>query len=129
MHCCGNTDWSVLMATDIDILNFDAYNYGEALALYTDELKAFLDRGGVLAWGIVPSDEAVLAGETAPELLKRLDDLISLLAGKGISYDILLKQCLITPSCGLATLSPAAAVRALSLTAEVSKGFRDLHNT
>ena len=40
VHCCGNTDWSLLLKTSIDILSFDAYNYAESLALYPGELKA-----------------------------------------------------------------------------------------
>ena len=127
MHCCGNTDWSVLMSTDIDILNFDAYNYGETLALYPDAVKVFLDRGGVLAWGIVPSDEAILPHVTSSGLLDRLHALLTLLSGKGIEYDILLEQCLITPSCGLASLSLETAARALELTRAVSEGFRLSH--
>ncbi|PIU56328.1 MAG: methionine synthase, partial [Chloroflexi bacterium CG07_land_8_20_14_0_80_51_10] len=127
MHCCGNTDWSVLLTTDIDILSFDAYNYGESLALYPAAVKAFLDRGGVLAWGIIPSEEATLPGETAPNLLARLEKLMRLLSGKGIDYDILLERCLITPTCGLSSISSQAAVKALELTAEVSREFRRSH--
>ncbi|MCL0065348.1 methionine synthase [Dehalococcoidia bacterium] len=124
IHCCGNADWPVLMNTTIDILNFDAYDYGESLALHPAEVKAFLDRGGVLAWGIVPSNEAILLGETASSLLRRLEKLMGLLSSSGISYDILCEQSLITPSCGLASLSPRSAERALELTAEVSREFR-----
>jgi len=128
IHCCGNTDWSVLMNTSIDILNFDAYNYGESLALYPSELKAFLKRGGIIAFGIVPSEENSLEKETVPKLLDRLQQIMRLLSGKGISYDILLERCLITPSCGLASISPQAATRALELTSEVSREFRRSHN-
>ncbi len=128
MHCCGNTDWSVLMATDIDILNFDAYNYGETLALFPAELKAFLEKGGVLAWGIVPSEEETLPGQTASGLLERMQGLMDLLVGKGIDRDMMLQQCLITPSCGLGSISPPVAERALQLTAEISKEFRKLYN-
>ncbi|NIN66688.1 MAG: hypothetical protein GTO63_18770, partial [Anaerolineae bacterium] len=51
VHCEANTDWSLLMETDLDLLNFDAYEHMQALALYPAELRAFLERGGVLAWG------------------------------------------------------------------------------
>jgi len=126
IHCCGNADWPVLMNTTIDILSFDAYNYGESLTLYPAEIKAFLDRGGLLAWGIVPSDEASLFDETASSLLGRLKKLMGLLSDGGISYDILCEQSLITPSCGLASLSPRSAERALELTAAVSRGLKKL---
>lgn len=56
VHCCANTDWSLLLATTVDILNLDAYGYLENLGLYPAELRAFLDRGGAIAWGIVPND-------------------------------------------------------------------------
>jgi len=59
VHCCANTDWSVLLGTKVDILNLDAYGYIENLALYPGELRAFLDRGGVLAWGIVPNNKEI----------------------------------------------------------------------
>ncbi len=128
IHCCGNTDWPVLMNTDIDILNFDAFNYGESLALYPAEVKAFLDRGGIIAWGIVPSEEKHLQGISLSQLAERLENLLQLLSRKGISYDKLLEQSLITPSCGLASISPGAATSALKLTAELSREFRRSHN-
>lgn len=124
IHCCGNTDWSVLMATPIDILNFDAYTYGDTLALYPAELQAFLDRGGVVAWGIVPTDESALQTESVPELLERLRRLMDALAARGVNPGLLFKRSLITPSCGLASLSIEGAETALRLTAGVSREFR-----
>lgn len=122
VHCCGNTDWSALAQTSLDILSFDAYNYGESLTLYPEAVEALLGRGGVVAWGIVPNEEESLAHETASSLLERLQELMRLLSGKGISYNKLLERSLITPSCGLGSLSLEAAEKALELTAEVSAG-------
>lgn len=124
IHCCGNTDWSVLMGTETDILSFDAYTYGESLALYPAELKAFLDRGGVVAWGIVPSDEAALEKESVHNLVGHLERLMEALATKGVNRELLFKQSLITPSCGLASLSIAGAQRALEMVSGVSREFR-----
>ena len=124
IHCCGNTDWSVLLQTSIDVLSFDAYNYGETLSLYPSEVADFLSRGGVIAWGIVPNDEQALAKEAEASLLDRLEETMALLSKKGVSYDTLQSQCLITPSCGLGSISTEAAARALELTAGVSAGFR-----
>lgn len=124
VHCCGNTDWSLLLATSLDILNLDAYNYGYTLALYPDEAKAFLERGGVVAWGIVPSDEQALKGETAKSLLDRLEEEIGALNRKGVSLDLLRKQSLVTPSCGLGSISPEAAAWALEVLAGVSEELR-----
>jgi len=128
IHCCGNTDWSVVLQTSIDILSFDAYNYGETLALYPNEVNRFLSRGGVIAWGIVPNNEQDLAKETSASLGERLEEAMTLLSNKGISYDNIKSQCLITPSCGLGSISIKAATRALELTAAVSADFRKRHN-
>jgi len=123
VHCCGNTDWSVLLSTSLNILSFDAYGYLETLSLYPKELKAFLERGGVLAWGIVPTSEAVIK-EEAKSLVKRFKEGIETLSKKGID-PILLQRTIITPSCGTASLPIPLAERVCELTAEVSKRLRD----
>jgi hypothetical protein len=101
VHCEENTDWSLLMETDLDILDFDAYDHMQAITLYPIELHAFLDRGGWLGWGIVPTlDREVAATETIPSLLARFEEDVQCLARKGFDRELLLRRALITPSCG-----------------------------
>ena len=125
VHCCGNTDWGLVLETSLDILSFDAYNYGETIALYPQVVRAFLQRGGLLAWGIVPvSDAAQVSAETAAGLADRLEAAWRALAARGVPFDDLVSTALITPACGLGTLPEPAAERALALTAEVSQRLR-----
>jgi PAS domain-containing protein len=123
-HCCGNTDWSLLLETSVDVISFDAYNYAENLALFAADVKRFLDRGGALAWGIVPTVEEQIAAETVDALVVRLDAAIGLLVKKGIDRDVLYERALITPACGLGTISIPAAERAFALTRGVSEKVR-----
>jgi hypothetical protein len=120
-HCCGNTDWSMLLQTSVNLISFDAYNYAENLALFADDVKHFLDRGGALAWGIVPTVEEQIMSETAESLTARLDAAVSLLVKKGLDRDLLYERALITPACGLGTVSLAAAERAFALTRGISE--------
>jgi len=71
VHCCGSTDWSVLLDTSADILSFDAYNYAQSLSLYPAEVKKFLERGGAIAWGIAPNNEEALAKEGLPLTMRK----------------------------------------------------------
>ncbi|HVO70807.1 MAG TPA: hypothetical protein VMT24_12225 [Aggregatilineaceae bacterium] len=120
VHCCANTDWSVLLGTAVDILNLDAYGYLENLALYPAELRAFLDRGGVVAWGIVPNTGDIFS--VTPEgLAQRLRDGLKLIGDKArargvaIGVDELAQRSLITPSCGVGPATGEIADRALEV--------------
>ena len=123
IHCCGNTDWSVLLSTHLDILSFDAYDYLETLSLYPKDLKAFLERGGILAWGIVPTSEAIIK-EDAQSLVKRFKEWVKTLSKKGTDQT-LLQRAIITPSCGMASLSVPLAEKVCQLTSQVSKRLRE----
>jgi methionine synthase II (cobalamin-independent) len=120
VHCCANTDWSVLLATTVDILNLDAYGYLENLALYPAELRAFLDRDGLIAWGIVPNCEEIYA--TTPEgLARRLYQGLELIQNKAdargldLTVSELIRQSLITTSCGLGPATVPVAEQALEI--------------
>lgn len=129
-HCCGNTDWSLLLSTSAEIISFDTYGYAQAFSLYAEEVKDFLKRGGIIAWGIVPADdEKALITETVDSLVARLHEAMNLLVGKGVSFDDLIHSSLITPSCGLRTLSEAGAERAFELTVQISETMRERYGT
>jgi len=119
IHCCGNTDWSVLLETEVDILSFDAYNFADTLSLYPTDLKLFLSGGGILAWGIVPTVEDIIK-ESIETLLQRFYNGISSLCHDFIPKEALIENVIITPSCGTGALSEAAAERILSLTSKLS---------
>ncbi len=124
IHCCGNTDWSIPLNTDLDILSFDAFEFAENLALYSDKIKGFLNRDGILAWGIVPSHETDSEVLKIELLLKKLESGFNLLVKKGIDLEILKKSCLLTPSCGTGSLKLEAAEKVLEATRLLSEKIR-----
>jgi hypothetical protein len=108
LHCCGNTDWPLLLKRDIDIISFDAYNFTKEFLLYPNELDEFCSaRTGTVAWGVVPTSETI-AKEAPESLLKRL---------------LPLPNCssLVTPSCGVGTLSEDLARKVFETTRRVSE--------
>jgi hypothetical protein len=119
LHCCGNTDWALVLSTGVDVLNFDACDYFQGLSLYPTELKSFLERGGTLSWGIVPANGAA-DDVSANGLLRTLDNRIEQLAAKGLDRGLLFRQALLTPSCGLGTQSVKTADRLLDVLVELS---------
>ncbi|ACA59956.1 uroporphyrinogen decarboxylase/cobalamine-independent methonine synthase family protein [Candidatus Desulforudis audaxviator] len=123
IHSCAAVDWSILMDTGAEVLSLDAYGYFDSLLPYRAELDAFLARGGVVAWGIVPTSDRVET-ETVESLTAMLEAHWKELSDRGIPADRLRRQCLITPSCGAGTLTVALAERIYRLTAGVSEVVR-----
>ena len=127
IHCCGNTDWSLVFETDIDILSFDAYAYGHTINMFSDDVSKFLEKGGALSWGIIPSTDDGIECADANGLAKILHDNITALVKKGIDEDIIARSSLITPQCGLGSVTPKNADTALDLLYEVSKIMKDAY--
>ncbi len=122
-HCCGNTDWTLLFRAGLGVVNFDAYGYMESMALYPAELAAFLEGGGVLAWGLAVNDSRI-DGETVDTLARRFEDGVRLLASRGVPEGLLLQRAMITPSCGLEGVSREQAERAYELASRLADKLR-----
>ncbi len=122
-HCCGNTEWTMLIDAGVDIISFDAYEYGETIGYYAAQVKDFLEQGGILACGIVPTSERI-GDETPESLVKKLGGLVKNLASKGINENLLWEQCLVTPSCGTGSLSVELAEEIFRQLSEVSRLLR-----
>ncbi|MCK4379026.1 MAG: hypothetical protein KAW01_06760, partial [Deltaproteobacteria bacterium] len=123
VHCCGNTDWSLLLQTSVDVLNFDAFEYVDNLFLYQEDLFRFVERGGYLAWGIVPTSEAVLQ-ESVDSLLQLFISQVEKLEAMGFSRETLLDQSFITPSCGCGSLPVSWTEIIMRMTDELSSMIR-----
>lgn len=125
IHVCANTDWGLLLESEIDILSFDAYGFFDRIAPLQDEMNAYLDRGGIIAWGGIPtSREEDIVNETTDSLVKLWHEQMVAFTGPTRDKKQLLRQTLITPSCGTGSLSPELAGRVLDLTREVSSALR-----
>jgi hypothetical protein len=118
-HVCGNTDWGMLTETTIDIISFDAFEFLDHFLLYPEKIRAFLDRGGYVAWGIVPA-RGFTGRETAPMLADKLKDGWRRLADRGMDLNLIKDRALITPACGTGTLPEETALRIYRLLPQVA---------
>jgi methionine synthase II (cobalamin-independent) len=127
VHVCANTEWPVVFDSGVDVISFDSFSFFDRFILYPEHLKAFFDRGGILASGIVPTTEDLIIGQDADSLTAKWQDQAAQLVSLGISSEVVYQQSLITPSCGTGTISPELACRVLELTRAVSDRIRALH--
>jgi len=98
VHLCGNPDWDFLLNLDIDILSMDVHTNRDVFAAYGQSIKRFLERGGVLTWGIVPTNIEPFEKESLQTLRGQLEDVWEGLFSKGIDRDLLISKSQISPA-------------------------------
>ncbi|MBU2552067.1 MAG: hypothetical protein KKB20_26890 [Proteobacteria bacterium] len=114
VHICGNSDWGAITSANLDVINFDAYGFLDHFLLYPKEIRKFLERGGHIAWGIVPTLDYT-GEQTARGLADKLKAGWSALAGRGLDLDLVRSRSLITPACGVGAIGEEAARAILEL--------------
>jgi hypothetical protein len=126
VHLCAKPDWDFLLKSKIDILSFDSFNCGAVIINYPS-LKEFLDRGGIISWGIVPTYTELLEKEPIPSLQDRLETLWEDLRGKGVDREKLLRQSLLAPAtCNLLNPDKEKTVeKAFEVLKELSGAIRE----
>ena len=125
IHVCANTDWELLLESEIDILSFDAYSFFDKLAPLADKINSYLDRGSIIAWGGIPTGRTEdIEKESSNSLTTLWERQMELLTSPRRDRAALLRQTFITPSCGTGSLPPELARKVLDLTGTVSANLR-----
>lgn len=126
VHVCANADWGLLLPLkELRVLSFDAYSYFDRVALFRRELTDFLARGGILAWGMVPTRGEDLDRVTVEVLVEQWLEKAQRVCGEGMGPGEILENSFITPACGLGSVDPQQAERAMDLTVQLSDALRE----
>lgn len=121
IHCCGKCDWRVPVASGVNIINLDAFSFAQNLSLFKDDVQKFLQNGGKIAWGVVPTlDKDILENIDLKILEIKFNEAVSYLTKKGIDEKLIIENSLITPSCGAGSLTEELAEKAMKLTKQLS---------
>ncbi len=124
-HSCAGIDWTILVDAGFDMISFDAYGYFKTLAVYKNEISSFINRGGILAWGIVPTYN-LQDNESKENLKDLMESQIGHLIEKGVNEEKLIRQIIVTPACGAATVSEDQAERIYQLLFEVAASIKTM---
>ncbi len=113
IHCCGRADWPMVIKSGVRMLSFDAFEYFDAFAIYHEEIRNFLQTGGYLAWGIVPTSDAINSVDDK-YINKLMDNHLKKLY-EHIPSELVNSQIIITPSCGTGSRSVDETIKAFQL--------------
>ncbi|MDA8215504.1 MAG: hypothetical protein M0Z64_09560 [Nitrospiraceae bacterium] len=121
IHCCGRADWPTVIKSGARILNFDAFEYFDTLAIYHEDIRNFLQGGGYLAWGIVPTSDAI--NSVDDKFLKTLMDNNLKKIYDHIPSELVGSQMLITPSCGTGSRSIEETIKVFQLVVRLKEAM------
>ena len=124
IFACGAVDWSQVLQTSVELIIADVYEHGQSLVAAAEALAGFLERGGVVGLGLIPTDEDALQRVSAEGLLGRFAALLGDLERAGVATDRLVRRAVVSPNDALSRLNVATAEQALQLVAEVSRMLR-----
>jgi hypothetical protein len=127
IHCCSNTDWDFVLGLNPSVVSIDAYATAKEFLLYADTITGYMERGGVVAWGIVPADSRIFMTETTDSLYRKYLDIRTQLCTR-MPDDLFDAQSLITPSCGIRFADRPTALRIMQAAAEISARIRQKYS-
>lgn len=120
VHCCGSFDVATLLASGPGVISLPV---SPDLVDWAGYLCRFIEQGGVIAWGVVPTDGPI---PSLPDRSWRdLSDLWCALVQRGCDPVSLRTHSLVSPHCGLGSHSVLLARRIARLTADVGKRVKD----
>ena len=130
VHLCGNPDWSFLLTLNIDVLSMDVYTNGDIIVSHHQLIRKFLEKGGILVWGIVPTNIEPFEKEGIDALEKRLTQLWDKLTAKGLDLEFLLSRSLLSPAtCCLVNPDGVVTVeKAFYMIKALSQRLRERYN-
>ncbi|MDD1712252.1 MAG: hypothetical protein LUQ69_03685 [Methanoregulaceae archaeon] len=124
IHCCSNTDWEFVLDLNPAVVSIDAYATATEFLLYADAVISYMERGGVVAWGIVPADTRLFVTETTASLYDRYLDIRSRLCAR-MPERLFDAQSLITPSCGIRFADRDGSLAIMGAAKEISRRIRN----
>ena len=127
IHLCGNPDWDFLLGLDMDILSMDIYTNAEIFAACAGSIRTFLDRGGVIVWGIIPTGFEAFSKESLGFLAMKLEGIWQHLCQKNLDLEYLLSRSMLSPAtCCLVNQDGGLTVaKAFALVNQLSRMLRE----
>ena len=99
LHLCLNVHLPYLFDLGLDILSIDVFQLEVMPRAYAEDIATFLKEGGIISWGIVPTESVTLDPQTPETLFERLTGYWKVIAdNSNIFAEHIARQSLIAPS-------------------------------
>ena len=122
VQCFEKCDWTIPINAGADILSFDAYNNPNNLCIIPEQIVEFLDRGGKINWGIIPTkSDAMLKVLTIDEIASRLFSTMQGLVLAGVPAAKVFNSALVSTQGNTDKLQIIFAEKALILATQLAK--------
>jgi methionine synthase II (cobalamin-independent) len=120
LHCCAARPFERMCRVKPDIISFDAH---EGLDLFFADWHAleFVNQGGAVAYGLVPTRPGLNAVDSATIFIRWLKA-----ASMGGDPQIFAQGAMITATCGLGLLETSAVAESFNVAHSISKLIRSL---
>ena len=117
LHLCANVNLPYLLSLGVALLSFDAYQIELMPKAYAQAVADYVTAGGIISWGIVPTDSSALAGESPESLSERLAMYWNVVASNSmVSASRIAQQALIAPArCCLRNVELVSTSKAASI--------------
>jgi hypothetical protein len=109
LHLCAEVNLPYLLELGVEILSFDAFQIGFMPKEYTSSVADFIKKGGIISWGIVPTESSALSTQTPESLASLLSSYWQVVSeNTGLPLEQIAEQALVAPArCCLRDLTAA----------------------
>lgn len=98
LHLCADINLPFLLSLGLDIVSFDAFQIGQLPREYAAAAARFLEEGGIISWGIVPTDSTNLGEATLDSVRERLLFGWRRIADEGVALEQVARQSMLAPA-------------------------------